>query len=63
VTRHRCQCRGHSQHAGRLPKVSIFTVFAILLVIGVAVLGIAALAMLVLLLVRGRAATRDGVES
>lgn len=40
--------------------MSLVSVFAILLVVGVAALGVAALALLVLLLVRGRSA---GVES
>ena len=34
--------------------MSLFTVFAVLLIVGVAVLGVAALAALVLVLVRGR---------
>lgn len=39
------------------------TVFAILLVVGVVTLGVVALVALIVLLVRGRAASRDGVES
>ena len=40
--------------------MSIFSVFAILLIVGVTVMGIGALTLLVLLLVRGRS---SGVES
>lgn len=41
----------------------MLSLFAILLIVGVAALGVAALAALVLLVARGRAATDDGVES
>jgi hypothetical protein len=43
--------------------MSMVTVFAVLLVAGVVVLGVAALVALVLLLVRGRTASGESVES
>jgi hypothetical protein len=45
--------------------MSIFSVFAILLIVGIAAMGVAALVASVLLLVRGRSAGMDraGVES
>lgn len=43
--------------------MSLVSVFAVLLVVGVAVLGVGALVALVLLLVRGRSAVDESVES
>ena len=47
----------------RLIDVSLVSVFAILLVIGVVALGVAALVVLIVLLARGRGTAGKGVES
>ena len=47
----------------RLIDMSLVSVFAILLVIGVVALGIAALVVLIVLLARGRGTAGKGVES
>ena len=47
----------------RLADVSLVSVFAILLVVGVVALGTAALVVLILLLARGRHLAGKGVES
>lgn len=41
----------------------MFSVFALLLVLGVAALGVAAMVALALLLIRGRSTSDEGVES